>query len=198
MRGVSEGMKVVGLAAVLSIAALLAACAGHPSVLDAGVHLGLGRKVHRIDEAEARHTARTTLQTWRRELSTRAREAPAQRFPNLRPAMLRQRLAAAAAHYGFDVVSVRFRRPRQLAPQIAIRTRRYTAFARAAPAILRSLDPRLPAADDRRGWRFEGFYFEAQDERGIPFLLVFNFWRGRGPGGGQWARSDALFPFPHG
>jgi hypothetical protein len=49
-----------------------------------------------------------------------------------------------------------------------------------------------------RGRRYEGFYLEAQDERGVPFLGVYNFWRGNHKGGGQWARSEPLYPFQHG
>jgi hypothetical protein len=45
---------------------------------------------------------------------------------------------------------------------------------------------------------YEGFFLEAQDERGVPFLSVYNFWRGQHKGGGQGARSEALFPFSHG
>ena len=71
-------------------------------------------------------------------------------------------------------------------------------MAHAAPRNLRRLDPKVATGDDRSGWRYEGFYFEADDEHGVPFLLVFNFLRGPHAGGGQWARSDALFPFAHG
>jgi len=51
--------------------------------------------------------------------------------------------------------------------------------------------------DDRTGWRYEGFFLEADDEHGVPFAAVFNFWRGSGGGGGQFARSDPLIPFEH-
>jgi hypothetical protein len=33
---------------------------------------------------------------------------------------------------------------------------------------------------------------------GVPFLAVFNHWRGSNRGGGEWARSEELYPFPHG
>ena len=88
-------------------------------------------------------------------------------------------------------------RPGQLAPEIAVRTTHYLALARALPGILRNLDPHS-AQSDTRGWSYEGFFFEAQDENGAPFLAVYNFWRGQHNGGGQWARSEPLFPFPHG
>jgi hypothetical protein len=112
--------------------------------------------------------------------------------------MLRARLAALAHRYDFDVVSVQIRRPRQLAPSIVVRTRRYVELARATRLILKQLDPKARTNDDRTGWRYEGFFFEADDEHGVPFLAAFNFWRGPHAGGGQWARSDRLFPFVHG
>jgi hypothetical protein len=36
---------------------------------------------------------------------------------------------------------------------------------------------------DTRGWSYEGFFFEAQDESGAPFIAVYNFWRGQHKGG---------------
>ena len=112
--------------------------------------------------------------------------------------MLRRRLDAAARRNDFEVASLRLLRPRGLAPRIVARTKHYVELAHAAPRILRRLDPKVATGDDRSGWRYEGFYFEADDEHGVPFLLVFNFLRGPHAGGGQWARSDALFPFAHG
>jgi hypothetical protein len=83
-------------------------------------------------------------------------------------------------------------------PFVIVRTTHYLALARATPSILREIDPKSRTNDDRTGWRYEGFFFEAQDEHSIPFLGAFNFWRGRDGGGGQFARSDPLFPFAHG
>jgi len=183
---------------VAAAAALCAGCGSHRSVLEAGVALRPGDQPHVVGLSEAVADARSALRMWHRELATRAREDPRTRFPNLAPVLLRARLAAASRRYGFDVVSVRLNRPRQLAPEIVVRTSHYVDLARATPTILRALDPRLPARDDRQGWEYEGFYFEAVDEHDVPFLVVFNFMRGRGPGGGQWARSDPLFPFAHG
>jgi len=80
---------------------------------------------------------------------------------------------------------------------VVVETRHYLAVARAIPKIERSLDPHT-GADDRTGWAYEGFYFEARDERGVPFVIVSNAMRGPSAGGGQWARSEELFPFPHG
>ena len=183
---------------LLACAALAAGCGSHGSVLDAGVSFGHMAKAHKIGPAEAARDVRAAHVEWRREIAKRAREDPRQRFPNLAPFLFRQRLAEAARRYGFQVVSVRFLHPRQLAPEVVVRTKRYLELARAMYAIDAALNPRLPARDDRRGWEYEGFFFEAQDEHGVPFLAVFDFMRGSGPGGGQWARSDPLFPFAHG
>jgi hypothetical protein len=79
-----------------------------------------------------------------------------------------------------------------------VETRHYLALARATPAILARLDLHKRSAGDRRGWAYEGFYFEAEDEHRVPFLIVDAFWRGSTPGGGQWARSEPLYPFDHG
>jgi hypothetical protein len=195
----SETMARRRLAALIALVAATAGCGGHhSSVLEQGVQVGRIGGRHVIGKAEAIAAARSASAEWERELRERARAAPDRRFDNLDPRLLRRRLALAARRYGFEVVSIRLLRPRQLAPRIVVRTSRYLELARATPGILSRLDPKAPTADDRTGWRYEGFYFEAQDEHGVPFLLAFNFWRGRGPGGGQWARSEPLYPFEHG
>src|SRR5207247_101479 len=114
------------------------------------------------------------------------------------PPAERRELGAAARSHDFEVVSFRLLRPRRLAPRIVVRTTHYLELAHATRGILRRLDPKAATGDDRTGWRYEGFYFEADDEHGVPFLVVFNFLRGPHAGGGQWARSDPLFPFAHG
>jgi hypothetical protein len=109
---------------------------------------------------------------------------------------LRARIDHAAERYDFDVVSLELERPRQLAPKVIVRTSHYLRLARATAGILRAIDPHLRTSDDRTGWLFEGFYFRAEDEHGVPFLIAYNFWRSHG-GGGEWARSERLSPFPH-
>ena len=64
------------------------------------------------------------------------------------------------------------------------------------PEIARALDPKNPGEEDWQGWDYEGFFLGAQDESGDPFLAVFNFMRDHG--GGQWARSEGLYPYEHG
>jgi hypothetical protein len=97
------------------------------------------------------------------------------------------------------VQRVRFYRPLQLAPLVVVATEHPLGLSRNMWTIEKPLDPKSPAAkDDRRDWAYEGFYFEARDDTGVPSFAVFNFWRGPGGGGGQWARSEALYPYEHG
>ena len=183
------------IALIAVLAAVAAGCGGHDrSVLYAGQQNARTR--HLVADEEARRVARRAEAAWERELRRRAREAPAERFENLSQSALRARLRELADRHEFEVVSVRFLRPRQLAPKIAVRTERYADFARAMREIFPRLDPHSGTLDDE-GWSYEGFFLEARDERDVPFLLVFNFWRGRHPGGGQWARSEPLYPFAH-
>jgi hypothetical protein len=151
----------------------------------------------RVTDAAARRGGARVRKQWEREVRKRAIEAPRQHFANLSPDALKKRLAKAAHDHDFRIVWVRLLRPRELAPEIAVRTTHYLALVRALPGILRSLDPHS-GRTDTHGWSYEGFYFEAQDERGMPFLGVYNFWRGQHKGGGQWARSEPLYPFEHG
>ena len=68
----------------------------------------------------------------------------------------------------------------------------YLGLVHALPRVERSLDG---YADHPA---YEGFYLEAQDERGVPFVIVSTAARGGSPEGSQWARSEELYPFPHG
>jgi hypothetical protein len=170
------------------------------AVLYQGVGLrDLGTTVanRRASDAAARRGGVRVRKQWEREIRSRALEAPRAHFANLSPDTLKERLAKAAYGHGFQVVAVKLRRPKQLAPEIVVRTTHYLALAHALPDILSGLDPHR-GRSDTRGWRYEGFYLEAQDERGVPFLGVYNVWRGNHKGGGQWARSEPLYPFQHG
>jgi hypothetical protein len=122
-------------------------------------------------------------------------------FDNLPAEELTRRLTRLASLYNFELVSLDLWHPlpHQLAPKIVVRTTHHLALARAMRVIVKQLDPKFVTNDDRTGWRYEGFYLQANDEHGVPFLAVFNFWRGTySRGGGQWARSEELFPFNHG
>jgi hypothetical protein len=109
-----------------------------------------------------------------------------------------ERLRNAATLYRFVVVRIDVLRPKQLAPAVVVRVRNPERFTRDVPAVLALVDPRAPAPDDRLGWAYEGFYFEVRDEDGVPAIIVRNWWRGHSAGGGQWARSESLYPFAHG
>lgn len=176
---------------------LLAACSGRPSVLSAGYDR-VGGKTPSPNTEKAKAQAAFAERSWEQEIQSRARHYPKKRFANPSKNELMGDLRALAKKNNFELVSVRLLMPGQLAPKIVIRTKHYLDLAHATPAILRRIDPRTAAPDDSQGWRYEGFYFEAQDEHGIPFLIAFNFERGPSPGGGQWARSEPLYPYAHG
>jgi hypothetical protein len=189
---------VVKKLALVGLFVVVAGCGGSKSVLEEGVSLGsMDAKKHVVGPVEARRAGRTTLANWKRELRKGARQRPTKRFQNLAPDELRARIARAADRYDFEVASLELLRPRQLAPQVIVSTRHYLRLARATAGILRVIDPHMRTGDDRTGWLFEGFYLRAEDEHGVPFLVAYNFWRGQSGGGGEWARSDRLFPFPH-
>lgn len=130
--------------------------------------------------------------SWIRDMNEAAREYPGIRFRSPGREILLTRLEREARAHDFEVVSVRMLRPRQLAPAVVVRSTHYVALAHATGAILEKLEP-----DGKYDRDYEGFYFEAQDERGIPFFSAFNVMRGRIEGG-QWARSEPLYPFEHG
>ena len=154
---------------------------------------------HRFSDPAARRAGARIRGQWEQEVRHRAIEAPRQHFANLPLDTLKEQLDKAADRHDFRVVAVTIwnPRPRQFAPEIAIRTTHYLALARALPDILARVDPHTGKAGTR-GWSYEAFFLEAQDERGVPFVDVYNFFRGNHKGGGQWARSEALFPYSHG
>jgi hypothetical protein len=186
---------VIGLLAIVGMAS---ACGEHKSVLDEGVGMGMSDKTQVISRAEALADGRRRLAYWKSEIRKKAKADPKTRFQNPDTDLFLQRVSDAASRYEFDVVSVELLRPRQLAPKVIVSTTHYLDLARKTPAILRRLDPKAATSDDRTGWRYEAFYFEARDEHGVPFLTVFNSMRGPRAGGGQWARSERLYPFQHG
>jgi hypothetical protein len=138
--------------------------------------------------------------TWRSHLRAGARSYPTEHFHNLSRATFARRLRAAARHYHFTVVRLRVLHPLQAAPLVVVRARKEQALSAATPAILRLIDPKARTNSDRTGWAYEGFMFEARNSQGAPFLATFNWWRGAlgQVGGGQWATSQSLYPFPHG
>jgi hypothetical protein len=186
------------IALVLGAAALAAGCSSGSdrSVLHQGISPGSSGTVVVISDHQASRAGRTTRSSWRSELAKRAREHPDQRFDNPSRSELRQRLRELAGDHGFTVISARVLRPRQDAPMVVVETMHYGELARSTPSILRALNPKDPGGDGE-GWHYEGFYWEARDERGVPFLVASTLTRGQVEGR-QWARSEALFPFSHG
>jgi major membrane immunogen (membrane-anchored lipoprotein) len=174
-------------------AVLLAGCGSSSrSVLYRGL-AGLTGKRMVVTDAEARRDGKVNLRDWEKETAQGAGVAPEKRFSNLSESEFRKRLATAAAKYGFTVKTVRFLHPRKLAPVVVVQTTHYLAFSHAVPAIERSLDPSRGSSSAA----FEAFWLEAKDERGIPFVIVNNNYRGE-LAGGQWAGSEELYPFAHG
>jgi hypothetical protein len=190
-------MKVPTLIGFLLLAFLMSACSEKSSVLTAGYDR-LGGKSPSPNAEKAVAQAAMSKRNWLHEIESRARRHPKERFLNPSMDELMGTLRTLARKNDFDIVSVRLLKPRQLAPMVVIRTKHYLDLAHATSEILRRIDPRAPVRPDSQGWKYEGFYFEAQDEHGIPFLSAFNSWRGASGGGGQWARSEPLYPFAHG
>ena len=168
---------------------MVSGCASTRSILYAGYTVGALQHRVVVSDAAANQDVHHQLARWVADIERRGREAPRPQFANLSMRNFRRRLAAAAAEYHFTVRTVQFFNPRQLAPLVVLRSRRYVALAHAIASIERSLNPQRA---------FEAFFLEAQDERGVPFLTPYDALRGPSGYGGQWARSDALLPFAHG
>jgi hypothetical protein len=180
----------VRLCALLALTLVAAGCSsgGGRSVLHEGIVSRTGAAVP-ISDHDAAVAGRHAQAAWLKDIETRALRHPAQRFDNPARGEFRRRLRNLAGRYGFEVVSARVLRPRQDAPLVVVRTTDYRGLAKATSAILSRLDPK------RR--TYEGFFWEARDERGVPFLVASTLTRGRVEGS-QWARSEALYPFARG
>lgn len=181
---------------VLSLA-VLAGCGSGRSILYSGVSSGLGGKKLVITDSAAVRDGRSDRTDWLAMIRRVGQQGVDAGFSSLSPQGFRRRLAAAAVRDRFTVKRVVFLHHGKVTPLVVVETSRYLAFARAVPAIERSLDPHT-GRSDLKGWRYQAFSLEALDERGVPFLIVSNVVGGGTVAGGQWARSDALFPFAHG
>lgn len=184
-------MKTVAAVSLVCLVAL-AGCANSRSVLYSGVSLDGGPK-QVITDAAAAQDVRLNRTEWLGMIAGAGGQDWTLHSSQLSAGEFRRRLAAAAARYGFTVKEVEFLHSGRPTPLVVVETSHYLALAHAVPAIARSLDPHR-GRNDLRGWTFSAFFLEAIDERGVPFLVV----RDAGNGGGQWARSDALYPFLHG
>ncbi len=136
------------------------------------------------------------INDWRTELLSAA-AADSARFPPPSPEEFSRRLTQAARRFEFRVLRTDFVRAPQGSPLVIVEATLPAELSRDTLAIVRLLNPRPPeeGTDDWKGWDYEGLFFGAQDAQGSPFLAVFQFWRA--PGGGQWARTEDLYPFKH-
>jgi hypothetical protein len=119
-----------------------------------------------------------------------------QRFPNPSAHDFRARVALVGKRYGFHALSIRFLRPRELAPIVVVETNRdRKKFVADVAAMVDLLDPRS-SSGHQSAITFEGFFFEARDAKG-PFVRVDNVYRGDVMGG-QWSSDRDSYPYPHG
>ena len=194
-------MRLITLCCLIALAVVAVGCSSsssppNRSVLEAPSGRP-GGKQYRIGPKQAVAGGRQIRASWRADLINRAKTYPGKRFDNPGRSDLMRRLRDFANRDGFNVVSAKVLRPKQDAPMIIVSTTHYLGLARATSGILKELNARSSVSDDRRGWRYEGFYWEARDERGVPFLITSTLTRGEVEGQ-QWARSEPLFTFPHG
>jgi hypothetical protein len=100
-----------------------------------------------------------------------------QTFPNPSPAEFRARVVAIGKRFGFQPVSIRLLRPRQLAPIVVVETDRdRREFSADVGEIMTLLDPQSRGRQ-QTAVTFEGFFFEARDSDG-PFARVARSLRG--------------------
>jgi hypothetical protein len=150
----------------------------------------------RFSAAGSRRVALEMRERWLREVARRAKSDPSQRFANLSKAEFRSRLDSAGRRYGFKVETLRFLRPRQVAPLVVVRTADRAALLKpfAVGNIFTAIDP--AKMKEGVGVRpFEALFFEAMDGDGVPFLVAQNEERysvdgGIADGGGEaWTRE---------
>ena len=108
-----------------------------------------------------------------------------------------QRLRQAQRRFSFEIGTVRMLHPLQSAPVIVIRSDKKLAIAHATLAIIKFFDPRHVANSNPSGYAYEGYFLSAEDRHGVPYLAAFHHSRCCPPGGGEWAASKNLYPFPH-
>lgn len=149
-----------------------------------------------------RSGAGRVLADWEASLARDELSASPTRFRAPSRGWLLARLVRLQRLYHFHVTGFRYLHRFPGGPRPApllIVTADPQSFVRATPLVLRGLDQRPRASLRARVvWNYEAFFLEARDRFGAPFLVVFDNWRSPHPGGGQWARTESLYPFPHG
>lgn len=139
-----------------------------------------------FSDAQSRRLAIAARASWRHQIEARARRWPQYRWPNPPVASTQAAIRRLARRYGFRVKRLVWQTPKQLAPELVIQTAHYRGGGRAIFWL---------ATRVFNG--YEGYYVEADDERGVPFDFVSRSRRGPSGGGRGWARSDAVAPFAH-
>jgi hypothetical protein len=156
-------------------------------VLLEGVTFGINRTVTHYSDADSRGRTAATLASWLKAIRTRAERWPQYHWPNPGVAKTQRALNRYARRYGFFVDRLVWQTPKQLAPEIVVHTTNYVGVGGATGRML-----------ERLTTGYEGYYFEADDERGVPFIYVARARRGPSGTVRYWARSDAVAPWVHG
>jgi len=172
-------MKLVATAAVLLVVAT--GCGGR------------AERQFQTDDAHARSAVTSGHRQWFEEVRRDARLDPTRRFPNLSRPAFERRLRAGAARYDLTVESIVWRRVVQSVPEVVVSSDDYDAAARNLPRLMDAIDP--PPRSNSRA--FEAIYIEAVDSHGVPYIAIFDALRDHVMGG-EWARDESLYPFPHG
>ena len=143
------------------------------------------------------HTLRTQ---WTRYVTRGAALDPKPRFATARRAAIAGAVQRNASGFHYTVERVSVLKGHDGAPLVVVRVTRgpLVSFSKSFPRLWRRLDPVIRSGPDWHAYKYEAFFFEAVDQRGTPFLVVWNAWRQPPRGGGQWARTEVLLPFPHG
>ena len=173
--------------AALLIAVIFVAC------LSAGS--GLART-----QEDPSQRANALLTQWTKYVARGAKLNPTPRFASARRVAIERIVQRNATRFHYTVQRVAIEKGRDGAPLVVVRVKHgpLVSFSKPFPQLWRALDPLIRSGPDWHAYKYEAFFFEAVDGRGVPFMVVWNAWRQPPRGGGQWARTEALLPFPHG
>jgi hypothetical protein len=164
------------------LVALVAGCGGHRTVLDEGV-----------TPANARRDVASVRRQWLAEVRADALRYPHVQFHNLDRGEFVARLDVQARRHDFRISRITWHRVYLDAPDVTVVSTHYLQLAKDLPQVLDAIDP--PPRSDHRA--FEAIFLEAVDGHGVPFVAIYDSLRGHIMGG-QWARSERLFPYAHG
>ncbi|HZS23423.1 MAG TPA: hypothetical protein VFA30_00430 [Gaiellaceae bacterium] len=181
--------------ALACLALVTAGCGGGgaSSVLEAGICRDVSQTCVPVGPAKARAELRAARRGWLTALHANAGLDATHRFPTPPPRVLLARLRSQAVAHVFKIESVVWRHGRQPAPDIVLETSQYLDFTHSLPQIVDAIDP-PPSSNEHV---YEGIFVEGVDPQHVPFVAVFDDVRGR-VSGGEWARSEPLYPYAHG